>query len=392
MPDGDANPGGTPRALTERELLLFVATCFELDDDASSLDRLRTLMRASATVWPQVVDFVNRELLAPTLWSALTARDLTADVPPGSAGRLQRAHALNGIRSERIRDELAAILRCLNDAGIVPVLLKGAVDLHISRYSDPAARVLRDLDLLVPRDEHDHAMTALATLGYRAKEREAAWLTYSRDLIRKGAMMPVDLQWYLSGQRDVLSPEDAFAEAVTHRVGDVEFRTLSPDHQVVHNLLHSELQDHGSGVGFVWLRQLLDFAALCRLHSRTLDWTKIRDRFERRGLGRVPVARLYMAQRLLGLAMPQGIRPTPGARWHYVRCLTLLRWRWSMSAARFTATIRSALDGRLLDVIYGSGGGQFEILRLRLRHGIRLIGHYGLNLPQIIRSRQKKFT
>jgi len=392
MRDVDATWRGRARASSERELLLSVASCFGLDDSAAAIERLRRQITSSAALWPEIVDFANKELLAPALWAALVQKAATTEVPAESAGRLHRAHALNGIRNERIRGELDGILRCLNAVGIVPVLLKGAVDLHISRYSDPAARVLRDLDLLVLKTDHQRAVGALAAIGYGVKEREAGWLTYSNDLIRKGAMMPIDLQWFVSGQRDVLSPEDALAGSVIHRVGDVQFRTLSAEHQIVHNLLHSELQDHGGGVGFVWLRQLLDLAALCRLHQGSIDWAKVHDCFARRGLERVPVARLYMANQLLGLPLPPGVRPTLAARLHHVRCLTQLRWRWSMAMARFAATSLSPLDARLLDVIYGVGGGRGELARVRVRHGLRLLRHYGGNLPQVFRNRRKEFT
>lgn len=378
---------------SERELLLFAADCFRSDSPDKTTEQIKRKMLANASRWPQIVDFANHELLAPTLWAALSEKSLTAAVPASSAGRLRRAHALNGIRNERIRAELEAILRALNAVGIVPVLLKGAVDLYVSRYSDPAARVLRDLDLFVPKPDHERAIAALAPLQYQVKERAAGWLTYSNDLCRKGALMPVDLQWFISGQRDVLSPEDAWEGSVIHRIGDVEFRTLSPEHQVIHNLLHSELQDRGSDVGFVWLRQLLDFAALCRLHQAAIDWAKVRASFSRHNLERVPVARLYMANRLLGLPMPPGVRPTLGARLHYVRCLAILRWRWSMALARFAATTLSPLDGRLLGVIYeGADGGAHRLAWLRVRHGLRLFRHYGGNLPQVFRDRGKKFT
>jgi Uncharacterised nucleotidyltransferase len=381
------------RALSERELLLFVASCFGSDRSGPRIERLKRQMHSKAAHWPQIVDFTNHELLAPTLWAALSEQSLTSDVPADCAGRLRRAHALNGIRNERIRSELEAILRALNAVGIVPVLLKGAVDLYVSRYSDPAARVLRDLDLLVLKPDHERAIAALAELKFQVKERAAGWLTYSNDLIRKGALMPVDLQWFISGQRDVLSPEDAWSGSAIHRLGDFEFRTLSPEHQIIHNLLHSELQDRGSDVGFVWLRQLLDFAALCRLHQGSIDWAMVRECFARHDLERVPVARLYMANRLLGTPMPPGVRPTLRARLHYVRCLAILRWRWSMALARFAATTLSPLDRRLLGVIYGSADGQpQQIAWLRVRHGLRLFQHYGGNLSQVFRDRGKKFT
>ena len=381
-----------PRKLSSRDLLLFVARCASVDHSASATESLRRHIRRSPAYWSQVVDFANSELLAPLLWVVLSEKGVAGDLPPEAADRLRRAHLLNRVRHERIRGELLAILRALNAAGIVPVLLKGAVDLFVNRYSDPAARILRDLDLLVLKPGHDRAVVTLRQMGYRLKEREAAWVTYSSDLVRAGAMAPVDLQWFISGQRGVLSPEDAWRDSLVHHECGVEFRTLSIEHQLVHNLLHSELQDRGSDVGFVWLRQLLDFVALCRLHEGAIEWSRVIDSFARHGLRRVPVKRLYMAQRLLGLPMPQGLRPTLAARFHYARCLTQLRWRWSMGLAGMAAAGLSSLDGRLLDLIYETGEGRRALAGVRVRHGLRLLGHYGTNLPDIVRKRRKKFS
>ena len=374
-------------ARSERDLLLFAASCFRGDDPRARPGRF-----ADAEYWPQVVDFANRELLAPALWSALLQQRRASSVPAAQADRLRHAHAINGIRNERIRAELESILRALNAACIVPVLLKGAVDLYISRYADPAARVMRDLDLFVLESDHPRAIAALAQVGYRVKERGSGWLTSATDLVRKGALMPVDLQWLISGQRDVLSPEEGWAGSTVHRVGDIEFRTLSPEHQVVHNLLHSELQDRGSDIGFVWLRQLVDFDALCRLHLGTIGWREVRQRFARRGVAHVPVARLYMANRLLGLPMPPDMAPTLRARLHYARCLTLLRSRWVLALAGLIATVRSTLDKRLLQTIYADAGGRRSIAWLRLRHTLRLLRHYGGNLSQVWRDRTRKFN
>lgn len=135
--------------------------------------------------------------------------------------------------------------------------------------------------------------------------------------------------------------------------GDLRFRILSPDHQVVHNVLHSELQDRGSAVGFIWLRQLLDLVAICRHYDEGVDWCGVRNRFARHGLERILVARLYMANRLLDLPMPAGIRPTLAARLHYQRCLSQLRWRWPMADGSGHKLVGSykAVDTAIAEII-----------------------------------------
>lgn len=376
---------------SDRDLLLLLARYLSFDLSPAGIAQLRRRVRSRRSTWPALIEFANHELLAPTLWVALRDKELADELPPPSAAHLRRAHAVNRVRNERIRGELEASIGALNRAGVRPVLLKGAVDLFVSRYSDPAARILRDVDLMVLQADHDRAVEALVDLGYEVEPRPVEWTTYWTGLSRAGAIVPIDLQWYVSAQRGILMPEDAWRDSVVHRVGDLEFRLLSIEHQIVHNLLHSEVQDHGSDLGFVWLRQLLDFGALCRQYRGSIDWTEIRDRFAEHGLARVPVTRLYLAQQLLGLRMPEAIRPTLAARMHYRRCLAQLRWRWPMTLARMWATLASPLDSDLLDTVYGLEGGRLELARVRIRHALRLLLSYRGRLREIVREKRTKF-
>ncbi len=379
------------REPSDRDLLLFLALCLSFDRSPSGIARLRRRLGSRRSTWPALIEFANRELLAPTVWVALRDKELTDELPAACADYLRRAHAVNRVRNDRIRGELEAAIAALNRAGIRPVLLKGAVELFVGRYPEPGARILRDLDLLVLREDHDRAVQALVSLDYEVEPREVEWVTYWTGLARAGAIAPIDLHWYVSAQRGLLSPEEAWRDSVLHRVGDLEFRLLSTEHQIVHNLLHSELQDHGSHLAFVWLRQLVDFGALCRLHEGSMDWAAVRSRFDEHGLARVPVTRLYMAQRLLGLPMPAEIRPTLAARLHYRRCLAQLRWRWPMALARLWATLASPLDSHLLDTVYGLEGGRLELARVRIRHAFRLLHSYHGRLTEIVRHKRAKF-
>lgn len=376
-------------ASSEHDLLLSLSAVLRVDQSAAQVAALRQEMRAGGWCWPQLIAFASRELLAPALWVALCDQGLQGDPPAASADYLRRAHAVNAVRNTRIACELEGIIRTLNAVDIEPVLLKGAVDLVAPRYPDPAARILRDLDLLVPRAQCPRALAALAVAGYHEK---SDWLeTYFHELARPRAMAPIDLQWYVGGQRDVLAPEQACGGAVTMAQGGLRFRVLSPAHQVVHNVLHSELQDRGSKSRFVWLRQLLDLATICRHHEQQLDWGQVRHRFARIGIEEVLIARLHMAQQLLGLAMPAGIDPTPAARAHLRRALARLRGPHTMRARGLWATIGSQFDPRLLDVIYHSGNSRLRLGRARIRHGLRLAGHHGLHFGSAIKKQARKY-
>jgi hypothetical protein len=383
---------GTPVLRDDAGRLLCLASCLGYDDAAATNAELRRLLSAPGFPWDQIVALANHELLAPTLWVRLRDRGLVDTLPPEVVHYLRRAHAVNTVRNDRLRAELLAVLRALAGRGIEPVLLKGAVDLCIRRYGDAGARILRDLDLFVPRADLADAVAALEAIGYRVAPRDPGrFETYFTEMVRPGAIAGLDLQWYISGQRDVLTPEDAQQSSARGTIAGVGFRTLSPAHQVVHNVLHSELQDWGSDAGFVWLRQLLDLAALCRQLGQRVAWPEVQATFAGRGLARVLTKRLYLAHRLLGLPLPPGLVPTFADALHYRRCLGQLRWPALMRGIRLWATLMSPFDVRLLDVIYGSGTGRWRAAVGRVRHGLRLWARYRGQLRTIFAKRRTKF-
>lgn len=391
VPGATKETGLSASLSTHCDRLRFLAACLNFDSSPAARQNLRSRL-AQDLPWRAMLDLANQELLTPTLWARLRQKDLHEGLPAPVAGAMRRGHTINVVRNERIKAQLMEALRNLNARDVEPLLLKGVVDLFISRYGDPGARILRDVDLFAPERDIERARDALVASGYQVVPREAGkFVTYFIELTRPDAVVAIDLQWYISGQRDVLSPEEAFRASVLHHDGGVRFRTLSANHQIVHNLLHSELQDRGADLGFVWLRQLLDLAALCRQLGAAVAWDQVQEHFSRRQLPSLVAKRIYLAHRLLGMAMPPPIRPTIATRLHYGRCLGQLRWPWMSSAMRSWATITSPFDARLLDLIYDSGTGRRQIMVDRIRHAGRLIYRHHKNLREIVRRRRAKF-
>ena len=371
--------------------LLFLARCLGFDPPAAADQAFRHSLRSAAVPWKDVLALADHELLTPALWVRLRDRGWAPDLPREIALQLRRRHAVNLIRNQRMRADLERVIKRLNEVEIEPIVLKGGVDLLLPRYPDPGARLTRDLDIFVARADIERAVAALAGLGYAPVPRETSFVTYYVDLAAPAGIAPIDLQWYISSQRDVLSPAEALAASVPATVGGARFRTLSPGHQIIHNVLHSELQDRGSDIGLVWLRQLFELVILARCYGGALDWRQVQDHFTRRGLGTVLRNRLYMADRLLGFAQPLGLEPSIGARLHYRRCLAQLRWGWARAISRTWATVTSPFDARLLDVIYACGTNPWRIGLVRMRHFGRLMATHARNPREIIQRRKLKF-
>ena len=375
----------------QRSRLRLLAACLGWEPRADDLGLKRRIESAGAA-WPDLVALANSDLLAPTLWSRLRAKGLEGSLPDAAAAYLRRSHSVNLVRNDRIRAQLIEAVRAMNGRGVEPVILKGAVDLFVSRYDDPGARILRDVDMFIPREAIPEARAGLLDAGYRELPRESGkFVTYFVEFSRAGAIVPYDVQWFISGQRDLLGPDEAWRESILRGEDGVRVRTLSADHQIVHNLLHSELQDRGADLGFVWLRQLLDLAALVRQLGAAVDWPEVQARFASAGVGGIVAKRLYLAHRLLGLPMPDGIEPALASILHHRRALAQLRWPWVTSSLRLWATMTSPIDPRLLDLVYGGEDAREARGFRRVRHVVRLFHRYGARLPGVIRKRHMKF-
>ena len=74
---------------------------------------------------------------------------------------------INRSRNKQIRSEAIEIAKTLNVIGVVPVFLKGATALLCEAYRDEGARIMGDLDMLVPEGSDQDYVDALRSIGYR---------------------------------------------------------------------------------------------------------------------------------------------------------------------------------------------------------------------------------
>jgi hypothetical protein len=119
--------------------------------------------------WEEHLDLVLTQGLAG-LFSASAAAGMI-DIDAGMAGRLQRQLDAEAVRAVQLEGELLRLAPVLEH--LSAVVLKGAVLAHAA-YPDPLLRPFTDIDLLVPSDRMNHAISALATYGYHRTRPEPA--------------------------------------------------------------------------------------------------------------------------------------------------------------------------------------------------------------------------
>lgn len=145
-----------------------------LKNNGELTSALRLRLMDSDFSWQALIDLGNSAgPVASAYPSTFRACPITAGPARGShyrgghvALRLQQFYREHLARRELQKAQMQNVLRHLNRAGIVPLILKGARYLVAAVAAWCEARTFRDIDLLVRPDEANRAFAELVTAGY----------------------------------------------------------------------------------------------------------------------------------------------------------------------------------------------------------------------------------
>jgi hypothetical protein len=228
-----------------------------------------------------------------------------------------------------------------------------------------------DLDLMVPVAQLPDARRALEGLGYRALHRKPFAHPHELLLGRADLPGPIELHVALGSAPipGVLPTAEAWAQSSAISVGDGRARALSPTHQVLHNVLHSAVQDGNHATGGLPLRQLLILSRLAETHGASIDWAMIGRRMEEHGLARHLRDHLWLAHRFAGMDLPDG-NVRAWSRLHEGRVLANFALGWP---AHFQRNLRGAMQRDYLDSLYHHGNQPLRLGAARVRHAVRIV-------------------
>lgn len=300
-------------------------------------DLCRAYVRDEPPAWRESTDpaeflaLARRHLLTPLLWSLL-GEGPAGQGPLGAAlhGDFYRAVA----RHAEIVEVATALLSELNRSGVPVIALKGAV-LGGTVWRDPVHRPMRDVDLLVRREDVAGVAEAARRLGLvRFEERHSlafdlrfgATLVLTRhpdNLIRPS----VDLHWRLLEDWRYGDAGEAWARDVWQRAEAGSFAGVpvlvpGPADLLVH--VASHLGFHHAYDGLLWH---LDGALLIVRLGDRLPWESVIAVADRLGARTAVALALEAARVLFGVAAPPTVerRLSGGPRWRLARRLVLPR-------------------------------------------------------------------
>lgn len=115
--------------------------------------------------WETLFAWADSLLIAPLLYARLQQKGMTTDCPADFIAALHAMHDANQARNRQHRAILLDALHHLNQAGIVPVLIKGAHAL-LGLLPDANERIISDIDILIPDGKVLEAKAALMAAGF----------------------------------------------------------------------------------------------------------------------------------------------------------------------------------------------------------------------------------
>ena len=255
----------------------------------------------STTDWQSVIALANRTLLTPALFSALTHSGEIDRLPDDVREYLGFIHDSNRERNVRLRAQLAEAVAALNHRGIVPLLLKGAVPLFLSRASSMPARMTSDLDLGVEAADEAGAQECLGELDYLP-------LAGARGMAR-----PQDVG-VLEVRRTQAS---GFEHATLIERDGLRARIPSPQSRALHWIVHDLLKEGDYWRGRIDLRHLHDLAQMAE--SDDVDWTSLRAAMSDQRSRNALDVQLLTLRDLFGVRIPSEHTRRPMVRFQHWR-------------------------------------------------------------------------
>ncbi len=232
MPASGALFDGLPHA-SGRALLASV--CTEAEGDLP--DELVEAAAATESEARWLTDAARRIPLAGLLWSRLTIAQRQL-LPLSTRKALADTHLGFTLRGEALKRLLGRYVTRLGEAGTPVLLLKGAAFVQ-TVYAEPAERVMRDLDLLVPDEKLGRARAIVAEDATEARS-DRPGLRHLGTMLLPGDYTSVEIhsvrhhvEWWPQ-----LEPGDPFEHAQRLRIGEATAYHLGLADSFLHVACH----------------------------------------------------------------------------------------------------------------------------------------------------------
>ncbi len=286
--------------------------------DKEALTDLKTAMAADEIDWLALLGFANARGVTAQLAEALKEENLETLAPEDIRAFLSDILERTKMRMERQQAQAFETIRAMNEKNVSPILLKSSADL--AQGGDIPTILASDLDFLVEDKDAEKSVSTLTDLGYKnlGADDDHTIGVFVRDT-DVGAL---DLHNRALERQDLLTTQNLMERATSQELNGAKWRRLSPTDELIHLILHDQLQDKLHCLGEVNWRNLHRFAVIIKTRGDAIDWVRIKEFFTNAGLTSSLLAYCDAARSLAGAKPPN---------WKDFAPLQPL-WRWRRTA------------------------------------------------------------
>jgi len=292
-----------PSALECRVLLTCLA-------EKGTAKQVRSDMADAQLSWEKLFDIAARLGVGPLLYFRLGEFGLRDMIPAALVERSKNACLSSQARNMKVYAVLQSVLASLAGEGVPVVVLKGAA-LAVLVYQHIGLRTMADVDILVDRRDLDKAGAVVEQLGFVPQEgyRNKQWYKdhhhHMVPYVSADGSVTVEIHWHIIERTAPidLPMEQLWDRAQSVRVATVPCLALSPEHMLLHVILHLSSPNRFLGQ----LRGLCDVAALLRRFGGEIDWLELQRMGALAGANRHLYVVLSMVRETLGAAVPADV-------------------------------------------------------------------------------------
>jgi len=300
-------------------------------------DAIRVALADGADV-ERAVALAPNHGVGPLLWRALEAVGCPSGATLRAEAELWRAQT-----RMLLPKAVALAIEPLTDAGLEPVIWKGPA--VAVRYPDPALRPMADIDLILPGEQHAHAISVLEHAGWRALGPHPGE-HYDTGLVHASLPgLPIELHFGLNSWRhrpNRLSSDDLWTRRQPIEVLGTKAFGLEPADEVVAVAAHAGKPYHVFS-RLIWATDLA-------IVTRDIDWGAVRDRATENECRAVVAVGLRLATRL-GAEPPWWVTelPATGDRRRAVDEILDADWPVTVSSVEQLHQLQDRLRYALVD-------------------------------------------
>ena len=307
----------------------FLCACISPNYTARSLERLKKRIRSKQVNWDQVIQAANQHLLIPALYSGLSEKELLPLIDSSLLGYLKECHRLNLNRNLFQKERLIEVMASFDREKIELILFKGGAGFFDKIFPNQGIRIMTDVDIIVPAEELDNVLSILYNLGYQHDKEEFKIYGKMANLFVRGEFansleLHVDLNKI--GCPKIIPVEEFWEQSTLVEVEGVRFRLLSPTHQILYHIIHTEIQHDIYEFGMIELRQLHDFAYRIRHLEGEIIWGAVEERLEAFGFGKIFETYLNLAEKLLFIQLPGNYQSSLSVSLRYLKLMSYVAW------------------------------------------------------------------